>query len=109
MLTLYKNRKLTLHDISGQRAYERERAEFRAHVRARKDRRRVQVGDLVTLMFECADTVRYQIQEMARAERLMRDDQIQTELNTYNPLIPGPGQLSTTMFIELTTNIDLMH
>jgi hypothetical protein len=109
MLTFERNRRLTVDDIADLRAYERERADFGAHVRARKARRRVPVGDLVTFTFECADTVRYQIQEMARVERLLRDEQIQSELDAYNPLIPLPGQLSATMFIELTSKIDLMH
>jgi hypothetical protein len=109
MLLLDHNRKLTLDDIADLRAYERERAEFQAHVRARKDRRRVHVGDFITFTFECADTVRYQIQEMARVEKLYRDEQIESELAAYNPLIPGPGSLSATMFVELTSKIDLMH
>jgi hypothetical protein len=109
MLQLDHNRKLTLGDIADLRAYERERTEFQAHVRARKQRRRVHVGDFITFTFECADTVRYQIQEMARVEKLYRDEQIESELAAYNPLIPGPGALSATMFVELTSKIDLMH
>jgi hypothetical protein len=109
MLTLDHNRKLTLDDIADLRAYERERDAFRRHVRARKERRRIPVGDFVTFTFECADTIRFQIQEMARVEKLLRDDQIQTELDAYNPLIPVPGTLSATMFIELTSKIDLQH
>ncbi len=108
MITFERNRKLTLSDIADQRAYERERQQFREHVRGRKSLRRIQVGDFVTFTFECADTIRFQIQEMARAERLLRDEQIQTELDVYNPLIPDPGTLSATMFIELTSKPDLM-
>lgn len=109
MLLLDHNRQLTLDDIADLRAYERERAEFQTHVRGRKERRRVHVGDFITFTFECADTVRYQIQEMARVEKLYRDEQIESELAAYNPLIPGPGTLSATMFVELTSKIDLMH
>jgi hypothetical protein len=100
---LERNRRLTLDDIVDHRAYEREREAFRLHVRARKEARRVQVGELITFTFECADTVRFQVQEMARAERLLRDEQIQAELDTYNPLIPDARSLSATMFVELTT------
>src|SRR6202011_1496410 len=53
------------------------------------------------------DTVRFQIQEMARAERMMSDEAIQAELDAYNPLIPGPGELSATVFIELRTQPEL--
>jgi hypothetical protein len=63
----------------------------------------VSVGDIVTLVFENRDTVRFQIQEMARVEKLFSDEAIQTELDVYNPLIPEPGQLSATMFVELTS------
>jgi hypothetical protein len=99
--------KLTLLDIADLRAYERQRDEFRARIIELKKRRRVQVGPLVTLVFESRDTVRFQVQEMARAERMLRDDQIQQELDVYNPLIPGPGRLTATLFIELTTEGEL--
>jgi hypothetical protein len=99
--------KLTLDDIADLRAYERERAEFRAHVIALKKRRRVPVGPFVTLLFENRDTIRFQIQEMARVEKLLTDEAIQAELDVYNPLIPDPGTLSATLFIELTSEEDL--
>ena len=95
--------KLTLDDIADLRAYEREREEFRAHIIALKKRRRVQVGPLVTLVFENRDTIRFQIQEMARVEKLISDEAIEGELRAYNPLIPEPGSLSATLFIELTS------
>jgi hypothetical protein len=99
--------KLTLADISDLRAYERERDEFRSRVMAEKRVRRVAVGPIVTMVFENRDTVRLQIQEMARAERMLSDDQIQAELDIYNPLIPGRGELSATLFVELTSKADL--
>jgi hypothetical protein len=99
--------KLTLLDIADHRAYEGQREEFRSRIIELKKRRRIQVGPLVTLVFESRDTVRFQVQEMARAERMLRDEQIQQELDVYNPLIPGPGRLSATLFIELTTEGDL--
>lgn len=94
--------KLTLADIADLRAYERERADFRAHVIALKKRRRVHVGPVVTLVFENRDTIRFQIQEMARVEKLITDEAIQGELDTYNTLIPERGQLRATLFVELT-------
>ena len=95
--------KLTVDDISDLRAYERERDEFRREVIALKRRRRVALGDFLTLLFENRTTIRFQIQEMARAEKIISDDGIETELRIYNPLIPEPGQLCATLFIELTS------
>src|SRR5438552_10146584 len=96
-------REMTLDDIADLRAYERERDAFRTQVKELKRRRRVSVGPLVTLVFENRDTIRFQVQEMARAERILTDEGIQTELDVYNPLIPGPGWLSATLLVELTS------
>jgi hypothetical protein len=96
------NTPLTIEDIVDQRAYERERDEFRRHVIDLKRRRRIGVGPFVTLVFENRDTIRFQIQEMARAEKIITDEGIQTELDVYNPLIPAAGQISATFFLELT-------
>ncbi|HEX2578264.1 MAG TPA: DUF3501 family protein [Aquihabitans sp.] len=96
--------KLTLDDIADLREYERERMQFRAGVIAMKKRRRISVGPVVTLLFESRDTIRFQIQEMARAEKIFTDEGIQTELDIYNPLIPEPAHLAATLFIELTTD-----
>jgi Protein of unknown function (DUF3501) len=98
------SRKLTLSDIADVRAYERERAEFRAAVMEVKRRRRLSFGTIITLMFENRDTMRLQIQEMTRVEKLVSDDDIQVELDTYNPMIPEPGQLCATVFLELTSD-----
>jgi hypothetical protein len=95
-------RKLVLDDIADMRAYERERVQFRQRVIELKRRRRVSVGPHVTFVFENRDTIRFQIQEMARIERLYSDEQIETELRIYNPLIPEAGNVTATMFIELT-------
>ena len=95
---------LRLEDIADLRAYERERAAFRAHVIDLKSRRRVHLGTLLSLVFECRDTVRFQIQEMARVERILDDEAIQTELDIYNVLLPADGELSATLFIECTTH-----
>lgn len=95
-------RKLTVDDIADLRAYERERDEFRTRVIALKKLRRVTVGPFVTLVFENRDTIRFQIQEMARAEKMLRDEQIAHEVETYNELLPDAGQLSATLFVEIT-------
>ncbi len=99
---------LTLDDIADLRAYEREREAFRTHVIALKRRRRVGLGPFLTLVFENRDTIRFQIQEMARIEKLISDEAIEAELAAYNPLLPDEGHLSATLFIELTSKEDLM-
>ena len=98
------SRKLTLADILDTRAYERQRADIRAAMIDLKQRRRVALGTIVTVMFENRDTVRHQIHEMARVEHLVTDAAIQEELDIYNPMVPEPGQLCATLFIELTSD-----
>lgn len=99
--------KLSLNDIKDHREYEREREAFRADVIAMKKRRRVPVGEFITFVFENTTTMRFQIQEMARVERMLTDEQIAHEIETYNELIPDAGELSATMFLELTTEEQL--
>jgi hypothetical protein len=99
--------KLSLDDIADLRAYERDRESFRARIIELKKRRRVFVGPIITFVFENRDTIRFQVQEMARVERMLTDEAIQSELDTYNPLIPEAGQVSATMFIELTDGDEL--
>jgi hypothetical protein len=94
-------RKLTNNDIKDLREYEREREAFRAEIIAVKKRRRIALGDIMTMVFENTATMRFQIQEMARAERMLRDEQIAHEVETYNELIPADGELSATLFIEI--------
>ena len=103
------NKLLTLDDIADVRAYERQRPDFREQIIQLKKIRRVPVGPVITFVFENRDTIRFQVQEMARAEKLFTDEAIQEELDTYNPLIPEPGELSATMFIELTTRDEVEH
>jgi hypothetical protein len=95
-------RKLTNHDIKDLREYERVRDEFRAEIITMKKKRRIALGDLMTIVFENATTMRFQIQEMARVEKMLRDEQIAHEIETYNELIPDDGELTATLFIEIT-------
>jgi hypothetical protein len=97
-----RTRKLSLDDIADLRAYERDREAYRRGVIELKRRRRVPVGPIVSVVFENRETMRSQVQEMARAEKMVSDEQIQKELDVYNALIPEPGELSATLFIELT-------
>ncbi|HMM71182.1 MAG TPA: DUF3501 family protein [Rhodocyclaceae bacterium] len=80
--------------------YARERSRFRARVLEHKKARTLAVGPHVTLIFEDELTVRYQIQEMLRVERIFEEQGIQDELAAYNPLIPDGTNLKATMMIE---------
>ena len=100
---------LTPGDILDLRAYERVRDDYRRRVIALKRRRRVPLGPIMTAHFENADTVRFQVQEMARAERIATDEGVQAELDVYNRLLPAPGELSATLFVELTSEEELRH
>jgi hypothetical protein len=95
---------LTLADVLDLREYERVREAYRGRVMARKRRRRVPLGPIMTVAFESVDTVRFQVQEMARVEKILSDAAIQTELDIYNRLLPDLGELSATLFIELTSD-----
>jgi hypothetical protein len=101
------SRKLTLDDIADARAYERERDALRREVIELKHRRRLALGTIITVTFENRVTMRHQIQEMARVEKLVTDAAIQDELDVYNPMVPEPGQLCATLFIELTSDDQL--
>ncbi len=81
-------------------AYAKVRADMRAKVMAHKRERTVHLGDHITLIFEDELTMRYQIQEMLRAERIFEEDGIQDELDAYNPLIPDGSNWKATMMIE---------
>jgi hypothetical protein len=96
-------RKLTVDDIVDMRAYEREREELRRGIIDLKRIRRIALGPIMTMVFENTVTMRWQVQEMARAERMLTDDQIAHEVDTYNQLIPDAGELSATLMIELTS------
>jgi Protein of unknown function (DUF3501) len=81
-------------------AYARERNAFRARVIEHKKRRSVPLGDHITLQFEDELTIRYQVQEMLRIERIFEEDGIQHELDAYNPLVPDGTNWKATMLIE---------
>lgn len=101
--------RLTLLDIADQRAYERERPDYRLRMLEVRRRRRITLGTIITVSFESRETIRYQIQEMARAEKLTTDEDIQIELDTYNPLVPEAGQLCATLFLELTSDAQMQE
>jgi hypothetical protein len=80
--------------------YARERTQFRAKVIAHKKHRTVHLGEHLTLLFEDELTIRYQVQEMLRVERIFEEEGIQGELSAYNPLVPDGRNLKATMMIE---------
>ena len=82
--------------------YEKLRPLLRALFIAEKDRRRLAVGEHVTLLFENAQTVWYQVQEILRTERISSEAAIAHELDAYNELLPGPNELAATLLIEFT-------
>ena len=81
-------------------AYAKQRKAFRDKVIEHKKQRTVHVGGHVTLQFEDELTIRYQVQEMLRIERIFEEEGIQDELDAYNPLMPAGGNLKATMMIE---------
>jgi Protein of unknown function (DUF3501) len=90
---------ITRESLMTLEAYSKVRKEFRTNVMAHKKTRTVQLGDHVTLQFEDEMTMRYQIQEMLRAERIFEAEGIQGELDAYNPLIPDGSNWKATMMI----------
>lgn len=98
---------LTADELIEYADYERRREEVRRRVIALKQTRRISVGPKITLVFENRETIQFQIQEMIRAERIVLPAKIQEELDVYNALLPGPGELSVTLFIEITNSSDV--
>lgn len=93
---------LSVDDLQNLHEYELARPEYRGRVMGLKQRRRSSLGPLMTVVFENRDTVRFQIQEMLRVERIVRPDKVQHEIDTYNELLPAEGQVAATLFIEIT-------
>ena len=92
--------RITRDSLMTLEAYAKARPEFRARVMAHKRNRRVHLGDNVTLIFEDELTMRYQIQEMLRAEKIFDEAGIQDELDAYDPLVPDGANWKATMMIE---------
>jgi len=95
-------RKLELKDLWPLPVYEGVRHQFRREVIAAKHARRITVGPFMTFVFENRLTVKFQIQEILRVERITEDAQILEELEGFNEMLPGGGELSATLLLELT-------
>jgi hypothetical protein len=89
-------------DLLSTAEYEQQREPFRSQIIALKQRRRISVGPLITLVFENRETLRFQTQEMVRVEHILDPLKVQEELDVYNALMPGSGELSATLMIEIT-------
>ncbi|MEM8610158.1 MAG: DUF3501 family protein [Myxococcota bacterium] len=81
--------------------YGERRDEVRASALQAKSERRILVGDYFTFLFENQETVRYQVQEMMRVERIVKEADIQHELDTYNELIHEAGTVGCTLLIGI--------
>ena len=94
-------RKVERHEILDFVTYGERREAIREEALRHKEQRRVHVAGVLTFLFEDTVTVRYQILEMVRAERIVKEAEIQHELDTYNELLGGAGELGATLLIEL--------
>lgn len=93
-------KKITMEEILPLADYERVRGRLRPLFIHEKERRRLHLGSHLTFIFENAQTSWYQIEEMIRTEKMTERAAIQHEIDTYNELIPGPGELAATLLIE---------
>jgi hypothetical protein len=98
---------ITRAEILDLHAYEKVRDAQRREIIAVKASRRVSVGRYLAFVFENRRTVWFQIQEMIRAERIVDEAKIDDEIAVYNTLLPGPGELSATMLIEITQAVEI--
>jgi hypothetical protein len=94
-------RKVAIDDIVGLRRYETIRQDLRRRIIELKRKRRISLGDRLSLVFENRPTVIFQIQEILRVENISDLDKIRQEIATYNQLIPDSGELSATLFLEI--------
>ena len=89
------------NEIVDYETYEDTREAFRKSVLEIKKPRRIHIGDHLTFLFENRITIRYQVQEMMRTERIVKESSVQHELDTYNDLLGGSGELGCTLLIEI--------
>ncbi|MEX0957839.1 MAG: DUF3501 family protein [Burkholderiales bacterium] len=91
---------ITVDSLMSLEQYAKARNEFRAKVISHKKARTITLGEHVMLIFEDELTMRYQIQEMLRVERIFEEDGIRDELEAYNPMVPDGSNWKATMMIE---------
>ena len=93
---------IVLSDLMNIIEYEKVRNDYRSELMEYKKNRRISLGPNISITFENRNTMKFQIQEMMRAERMVHDHQIQEEIDVYNSLLPLENGLSATLFIEVT-------
>jgi hypothetical protein len=93
--------KVKRSDLVDYQTYADQRAQIRPEAMREKDKRRVHLGEHLTFLFESTQTIRYQVLEMMRAEQLVREADIEHELDTYNELLGDKGELGCTLLIEI--------
>ena len=98
-------KKISIDDLQSNEAYEKQRPAFRQAIIEHKKNRRVALGENATLHFEDTMTMRYQVQELMRSEKMSRLDDIKEELAAYNPLIPDGQNLKATFMIEFPDEV----
>ncbi len=91
---------ITADNLMGLEAYSKFRKTHKAQVLAHRQMRSVHLGDHITLQFESETTIRYQIQEMLRIEKIFEEEGIQQEIDAYAPLVPEGSNWKATMLIE---------
>jgi hypothetical protein len=91
---------ITIDEILPLADYERVRERLRPLFIHEKERRRLHVGSHLTFIFENAQTAWYQIEEMIKAEKMTEREAIAHEIDTYNELLPGAGEIAATLLIE---------
>ena len=94
-------RKVQRSDVIDFQTYVDRREAYRQRVLEEKAKRRIHLGDDLTFLFESTETILYQVQEMMRLEQIVREKEIQHEIDTYNQLLGGPGELGCTLQIEI--------
>ncbi len=94
-------KQVTRKEILDYVTYEEQRENIRAEIIELKVPLRVHLGENLTFLFETKETVRYQVQEMMRIEKIVKEAAIQHEIDTYNKLLGGPGELGCTLLIEI--------
>jgi hypothetical protein len=94
-------RKVERSDVLDFKTYDDQRESLRRRVMEEKSKRRIHVGDHLTFLFETTETMLYQVHEMMRLEQIVREKEIQHEIDTYNQLLGGEGELGCTLLIEI--------
>ena len=94
-------KRVTRQEILDYVTYEEKRKQIREKIMKIKELRRINVAGVLSFLFENTDTVRYQIQEMIRVERIVKETDILHEIKTYNELLGDSGELGCTLLIEI--------